>query len=183
MHDADDRNNRESAELSKSIWTNRYNIRIFCWGLDRVFHIEYVSVCFLARKYIGNPEWKKYLKRKSACHDFQIDLGIALLKYGIWLELGGKDESKRPYYMTREAFLPCEYYVCFHCKICIMSGIAHASKKRKVALVCYQCGQAFKTEECTDKQVELRKWGDYCKMFYSKQDNSIKNKEKKTFCN
>ena len=80
-----DRNNRDSTDFSTSIQTNRYFIRIFCWGLDRVVHTAYVVVCFLARKDIGNPEWKKYLKHKSARHDFQIDLGFALLNHGIWL--------------------------------------------------------------------------------------------------
>ena len=77
-------------------------------------HTEYVVACLLARKYIGNPEWKKYLKHKSAHHDFQIDLGIALLNYGIGLEWGGNDESKRPDYMTIEAFFPCAFNYCFH---------------------------------------------------------------------
>ena len=51
-----------------------------------VFRTEYVVVCFLARKDIGNPEWKRYLKHKSDRHDFQIDLEITLLNYRIGLE-------------------------------------------------------------------------------------------------
>ena len=110
-------------------------------------------VCLLARKDIGNTKCKKYLKRKSSRHDFKIDLGISLLIYGIGLEWGGKDESKHTDYMTREAFVPCVCNVCFHCINGITSGIAHAGQNHKVEVVYYQCGKAFKTEECTDKRV------------------------------
>ena len=144
-----DKNNRYSANFSTSIWTNRYYIRIFYWGLYMVVHTEYFVVCFLARKYMGNPERKKYLKRMSACHNFYIDLAIALLKYGIGLEWGVKDDSKRPDYMTREAFVPCACNFCLHCINVITSGIAHSGQNWKVAVVHYQCGKAFKTEECT----------------------------------
>ena len=156
MNDVD-RNDPDSVDFSTSTQKNSYYIRIFYWGLDRVVHNEYIVVCFLARKDIGNPEWKKYQKHKSACHDFQIDLGIALLNYGIGLEWGGKDESKRPEYITRDAFVPCACNFGFRCINGITNGISHAGQKRKVVVVHYQCGKAFKTEECKDKRVELGK--------------------------
>ena len=91
-----DRNDRDSADYSTSIRTNRYYIRIFCWVLDRVIHTLYVVVCFLAKSNIGSEKWKKYLTHKSARHDFQIDLGLELLSYGIAQDWDGK--SKRPDY-------------------------------------------------------------------------------------
>ena len=71
-----DRRNCDSADFSISIRRNEYYIRIFCCGLDRVVHTEYVVVCLLAKKDIGNPEWKKYLKRKSSHHNFHIDMEL-----------------------------------------------------------------------------------------------------------
>ena len=56
-----DRNDRDSADYSTSIKTNRYYIRIFCWGLDRVIHTMYINVCYLANWDIGMLEWKKIL--------------------------------------------------------------------------------------------------------------------------
>jgi hypothetical protein len=43
-----DRNDRDSADYSTSIRTNRYYFRIFCWIFDRVNHVLYVVVCYLA---------------------------------------------------------------------------------------------------------------------------------------
>ena len=55
-----DQNNRDSADYSTSIRTNRYYLRIFCWGLDRVVHVVYVVVCFLAKGDVGKKEWQRY---------------------------------------------------------------------------------------------------------------------------
>ena len=61
-YNAVDRNDRDSADYSTTIRTNRYYLRIFCWALDRVIHCEYQVVCFLVSLGIGNPQWKRYLK-------------------------------------------------------------------------------------------------------------------------
>ena len=53
-----DRNDRDSADYSTSIRTNRYYLRIFCWGLDRVVHAVYVVVCFLAKGDVGKKNGK-----------------------------------------------------------------------------------------------------------------------------
>lgn len=68
-----DQNDRDSADYSTTIHSVRYYLRIFCWVLDRVVHTCFVVVCFFASVDIGNPEWKKYLKKAHGRHDFQID--------------------------------------------------------------------------------------------------------------
>ncbi len=40
-----DRNDRDSADYSTTIWTSRYYIQIFCWALDRVIHTA-LCYCF-----------------------------------------------------------------------------------------------------------------------------------------
>jgi hypothetical protein len=55
-YNAVDRNDRDSADYSTSIRTNRYYLRIFCWGLDRVIHCEYQIVCWLVVKGVGNSK-------------------------------------------------------------------------------------------------------------------------------
>ena len=64
-YNAVDRNDRDSADYSTTIRTNRYYLRIFCWALDRVIHAAYVVVCFLIKSDIGQKEWKRYLDGHS----------------------------------------------------------------------------------------------------------------------
>ena len=89
-------NNRDSADYSTSIRTNCYYLRIFCWLLNRAVHTLYVVVCHLT--YLENgKQWEKYKSKHNGRHDFQIDLGLALLAYGIGLDWDG--ELKHPDYM------------------------------------------------------------------------------------
>ena len=97
------RNNQDSADYSTSIPTTHYYLRIFFWILDRAVHATYVVVCYLLYLPIGN-KWKKYHSKNSGRHDFQIDLGIAILSYGISLESDGG--SKRPDLMQQIDFFP-----------------------------------------------------------------------------
>ena len=88
-----DRNDRDSADYSTSIRTARYYLRIFFWILDRAVHATYVVVCYLLHLPIGK-EWKKYRSKNSGRHDFQIDLGIAILNYAISLEWDGNSKRR-----------------------------------------------------------------------------------------
>ena len=47
-------------------------------------------------------------------HDFQIDLGIDLMKYGISLDWDGKLKA-RPSFMPKHSLIPCECNKCFFC--------------------------------------------------------------------
>ncbi len=64
-YNAVDRNDRDSADYSTTIRTNRYYLRIFCWALDRVNHAAYVVVYFLSKvtldKKSGNGIWTDIL--------------------------------------------------------------------------------------------------------------------------
>jgi hypothetical protein len=51
----------------------------FCWGLDGVVHEGYLIMCSLATACVGKALWKKYENKNSGQHNFQIDLGIALM--------------------------------------------------------------------------------------------------------
>jgi hypothetical protein len=57
--------------------------------LDQVIHAQQSIVTFLAEQGIEKPERKKYREKNEGCHDFQIDLGISLLNYGIGLDWDG----------------------------------------------------------------------------------------------
>ena len=158
------------ADYSTSIRTNRYYLRIFCWGLDRVVHAVYVVVCFLAKAGVGKCEWGRYDDKHHGRHDFQIDLGIALMNYGISIEWKDTTET-RPNFMRQAAFVPCDCDKCFFCLNDITSGIAHQlSKRAKVTTVEYACGTRVRTNKCTNDRVSLGMTsGSYCRMCYRKQ--------------
>jgi hypothetical protein len=157
-----------------TIHTNRYFIRIFCWALDRVIPAVYVIVCNLSKAGMGPTWWKAYDSNKFGRHDFQIDLAIDLMKYGIGLEWDGKLKA-RPSFMPKSSLLPCECNKCFFCKNGLTNGIAHqASKKAKVAKVTveYKCGTQVTTNESTTERVNLGlKAARYCRMCYQKQSS------------
>ncbi len=122
-----DRNDQDSHDYSTSIRTNMWYIRIFCWALDRVVHAQHTIVTFLAEQGIGKPEWKKYRDKNQGRHDFQIDLGISLLNYGVGLDWDGVSEE-RPSYMRTGAFKPCDCKKCFFCLQGHTNGIKSKQK-------------------------------------------------------
>ena len=180
-----DRNDRDSSDYSTTIRTLRYYLRIFCWGLDRVVHTCYVIVCYLATAGVGNREWKKYKMRKNGRHDFQIDLGLALISFAIKLEWTG---VKRPGWMRQGQFVPCDCKQCYFCVNGHTTGIAHVKSKEEISVE-YRCGKRAKTTECTEDRVDLGIGsGAYCKMCYRtvKNDERFKHlttKQKQKKCN
>lgn len=168
-YNAVDRNDRDSADYSTTIRTNRYYLRIFCWALDRVIHAVYVVVCFLVKGDVGQKQWKRYLDTHSGRHDFQIDLALSIMNYGVGLHWDGKSAT-RPNFMRQAAFVPCDCDKCFFCLNNITSGIGHPPSKRAKVTVEYACGTRVKTNKCTSDRVSLgMKSGKYCRMCYRKQ--------------
>ena len=78
---------------------NRYYLRIFCWALNRVIHAAYVVVCFHIKSDIRQKQWKQYLDHHSGHHDFQIDLALSVMNYGIGLQWDGESD-KRPNFFS-----------------------------------------------------------------------------------
>ena len=74
---------------------------------------SYVVVVYLNQYNIGPSQWKVY-RRKGGPETFQIDLGIGLLNYAIAKEWDGKSE-KRPDWMRKVDFVPCDCEKCFFC--------------------------------------------------------------------
>ena len=108
-----------------TIRTNRYYLRIFCWALDRIIHALYVIVCELVKRSstdrLGGewPEyWRLYKDKNGGRRMFQIDLGIALMNYGISLDWDGDMNTQRPRWMRRAEFVPCDCEKCFF--VCII---------------------------------------------------------------
>ena len=179
-----DRNDRDSADYLTSICTNRYYLRIFCWILDRVNHVLYVVVCYLANSGIReSKEWGRYLKKEFGRHDFQINLGMALLNRAIEWDWDGT--SKKPGWMRQSPVLPCNCNQCFFCLKGITSGITHPPKKKQKVTVEYVCETWVKMNKCTSNRINLGlKSGEYCRMCYRKQVSTelVKAKGRRQRC-
>jgi hypothetical protein len=52
-------------------------------------------------------EWIPYLDGHFGRHDFQIDLALSLMNYGIGLQWDG-ESAERPNFMQQDPFVPCE---------------------------------------------------------------------------
>ena len=79
--------------------------------LDRVLHICYKIVEAMAVAGL-REDWVGYTSENDGRHDFQIDLGISLLKYAIEYDLKHKEElgytGKYPNWMKQGSLDPCE---------------------------------------------------------------------------
>ena len=79
-------------------------------------------------------EWKKYNSTLDGRYQFQIDLALSLIDYGIrhdWKE--PFDESKKPAWMRKDVYLPCDCKQCFFCTAGKTTGrIAHRPLGRQV---------------------------------------------------
>ena len=174
-----DRNDRDSADWSTTIRTIRYYLRIFFWQLDRVVHTCYVVVCYLAAAGIGDPKWNKYRNKNYGRHDFQIDLGMALLNYAISISWDGV--SKRPNWMRQGEFIPCDCGECFFCINGHTTGIAHKSRKKQKKEVFFANREILTTDKCTDVRVKLygeSKASRYCKMCYRNKPKDLSRSQK-----
>lgn len=120
-------NERDSTDYSTTIRTNWYYLCIFTWSLDHLRHYEYVIVCNLEKINVGPKIWRgQYDNKNGGCRKFQIDLGVALLNYGIGLEWDGM--GQRPHWMRQTDLVPCNCNRCFFCLQGLTEGIDHKRK-------------------------------------------------------
>ena len=92
-------------------------------------------------------EWNRYRDKNFGRHDFQIDLGLALVNYAITLEWVGEDE--RTGWMRKNSCVPCDCDKCYFCINGYTTGVANKQKKRKVEIV-YANGVCIRTDDCVD---------------------------------
>ncbi len=78
-----DRNDRDSANNTVTLCTNRWYLHLFFWALDRVIHVLFVVVCIFAKNNIGPKKWISYTTKHGGRSKFQIELGLDLLNYAI----------------------------------------------------------------------------------------------------
>jgi len=137
----------------------------------------FVVVCYLSKGGVGCSDWNKYCKANNSRHDFQIDLGIALLNRVIELEWDGESNA-RPEWMCQGELVPCKCKKCFFCVKGLTFGIEHKRKKQKISIK--YVNKTVAMEECTDRLPFDFLNGRYCKMYYRKQPKCMKREKKVT---
>ena len=168
-----DRNDRDSADYTTSLRTNRWYLRVFFWLLDRVVHQLYVTVIYSALNDIGPEVWKIYLK-KHGRRKFQIDLGRDLMNYAIRSSWNGV--GQKPNWMRQYDPLPCECTKCFFCLNSLTSGVDHKRKRKTVTHFVQRDRTRTKTVDCTDKLVDLGVGSSWCRQCYRERTGTKKEK-------
>ena len=175
-----DCNDRDSADFSTTIRSNRYYLRIFCWILDRVVHTIYVVVCWCSEEHVTKRQWKRYKNhRQEGRRDFQIDLGLELLNTAISWDWTG---DERPKWVRQGPLIPCGCEACYFCLNGYTNGIAHKGKRKDPVDINYKCGCRMRTTECTNERVNIKKGCKYCKMCYRINKEGTSD-ERKDACN
>jgi hypothetical protein len=125
-----DHKDRDTADYTISIRSNRYYLRIFFWVFDSIIHAMFLIVKLTA-KAVAREDWKKYLDAHTGRYDFQIDLAMKLMEAGIRMDWDDiTDPSTKPSWMRQQNPIPCGCGECFFCKEGFTTGIAHAAKAR-----------------------------------------------------
>ena len=99
-----DRMDRDNADWSVSIRTNRWYLRVVFWILDCVIFAMYLVATF------GEGEVAaKYKNKNNGRRKFQIDLAMALMEEGLTRDWKGdlKDDSGRPAWNRKRGYIPC----------------------------------------------------------------------------
>ena len=113
-------------------------------------------------------------------YDFQIDLGISPINYGISLDWDG--ESKKLHWIRQIDFVPCDCEKCYFWLNRHTTGINHKMKRKKIVTE-HKCWMRVTSEDCTEKCVSLKHLSGYCRMYYRKQDEILINKCKRRLYN
>ena len=179
-----DKSDRDGRDNSVTIRSNRWYLRIWFWTMERVIHCVYVVVCYCANDGIRD-DWKQYTDKNDGTRNFHIDLGLLLMEFGIkydWDDLN--DLSKKPDWMRKKNFVPCNCRFCFFCKNGYTNGIFH--DRSQILMTSPSSGKKRKKNVvCTRDRFVLADFfpnSRYCAQCYIAQPNHLGTQEKKKNC-
>jgi len=110
-----------------------------------VVHVVFAVVVYCSKLGVCPKDWNRYQSKHNGRHDFQIDIGLAVLNHVIACKKG---------------------YFCINDHI---TGITHAGKKQSAKKMVYKYGIRVKTDECSTVRVNLEKGSKHCEMWYRLQ--------------
>ena len=107
-----DHKDRDTADWTVSLNSNRFYLRIFYWLLDSVLHAMYVVVKAIAMS--EDHPWNKYKNSNNGRYKFQMDLGIDLIRTGLEMDWKAPyEEEHKPSYVRKQNYVPCACNKCF----------------------------------------------------------------------
>jgi len=140
--------------------------------------------CKLHEERIRKQEWQRYVGRKGGRRDFQIDLAIAIIDYGIQQDWKNKEETAKPSWMRQTKVKPCECKKCFFCRNNETTGIFH--DKSSIIMTSPQSGKKRKKNiKYTSERVPLPSfsvYGSYCRQCYDNQSKTLTPSQKRRKC-
>ena len=153
----------------------------FFWLLDRVVFSCFILISELHKEGIRKKEWQRYVGRKGGRRDFQIDLAIAVIDYGIQQDWKNKEAAK-PSWMRQTQVKPCEFKKCFFCRNNETTGIYH--DKSSIIMTSPQSGKKKKKNiKCTNVRVLLPSiYTSYCRQYYGILPETLSSSQKRRNC-
>lgn len=123
-----DHKDRDTADYSVSIRSNRYYLRIWFWLIDSRVHAMYTIVVELVKKG-SRLAWNMYNQTLGRFR-FQINLSQQLMEEGIRMDWPEPfREEDRPSWMRQRGLVACDCGTCFFCKLPPPQKPAAAGKK------------------------------------------------------
>ena len=156
-----DHKDRDTADWTVSLKSNRFYLQIFCWLLDGVLHAMHTIIKVVARDK-AHP-WHKYLSKHLGRCKFQMDLANDLISCGIdmdWLDVD--DDETKPVYVRGQDYVPCGCNECFFCKKGLTHGIDHKKKGKRRS-------RSFVRPECPTKRAKVGETAGRCTLCYNNQ--------------
>lgn len=96
-----DHKDRDTADWTISLKSNRFYLRIFYWLLDSVLHAMYTIVKAVALS--DDHPWYKYKNKNYGRYKFQMDLGYELIRCGLEMDwLAPYDKEHKPSYVQKQ---------------------------------------------------------------------------------
>ena len=154
-----DHKDRDTADWSISMKSNKFYFRIFYWNFDSVIHCGHnvvKDVVDIAKKKAAEAAktagetakkaaktvvdfWCRYTEPILGRYRFQMDAGIALINKGLTMDWDWNNPTKvecRPKYVRHIDWFPCDcpdddskQLRCFFCKHGFTHGVAHKQEE------------------------------------------------------
>jgi hypothetical protein len=164
-------------------------LRLFSWVLWRVIHAAFQLTIFFANE--CKEEWKCYTSKEDGRYNFQIDLAMQLIDYGIRLDWKGdadnpKNDAGKPAWVLQVGLIPRDCKRYFFCTTGRAQGIDHkpwkrtrenavphgyakrresVSKNGRRCKLCYdRLGKTYKNMSSAEKRRKARRSTKWCGM-------------------
>ena len=174
-----DHKDRDTADWSVSMKSNKFFFGIFYWNFDGVVHCAYnvvKDVVEVAKSTVDSAVdyWIRYTEPNLGRYHFQMDAGIALINKGLSLDWKDpSDPNTKPKYCRSIDWVPCDcpeddskQIRFFFCRNCLTHGTAHKDVSKKMAT-------SSKARKACSDRVDLGKTAAYC--YYCIEDVKAEN--------